>query len=159
MAYPYGTYSDGVVDVLKSCGIAYSRTVVSTEKFDIPTDWLRLPATCHHANPRLMELAKKFTESKSKLPQLFYLWGHSYEFDKDKNWDIIENFAFYIGGRDDIWYVTNIGLYDYITAYNTLCFSVNGTMVHNPTSLRLWFDQAGKTYEIGPGETIVTGKK
>ena len=44
-------------------GVAYARTVKSTEKFDLPTDWLRLPATCHHNNPRLMELAKKFVEN------------------------------------------------------------------------------------------------
>ena len=51
MAYPYGTTSDAVVDVLKQCGIAYSRTTVSIEKFLIPKDWLRMPATCHHNNP------------------------------------------------------------------------------------------------------------
>ena len=38
MAYPYGTYSDDVVNVLKLTGIAYSRTIQSTEKFDLPTD-------------------------------------------------------------------------------------------------------------------------
>ena len=84
MAYPYGSYSDSVVEILKMCGIVYSRTVESTERFDIPTDWLRMPATCHHKNPRLMELARNFAENNTKLdPSLFYLWGHSYEFERD----------------------------------------------------------------------------
>ena len=56
MAYPFGTYDDRVVEIAKSCGIAYSRTTISTGCFDIPCDWLRLPATCHHNDPRLNEL-------------------------------------------------------------------------------------------------------
>ena len=59
MAYPYGTYNDLVVDALKMCDVAYSRTTITTEKFNIPTDWLRLNTTCHHNNPNLMTLAKK----------------------------------------------------------------------------------------------------
>jgi peptidoglycan/xylan/chitin deacetylase (PgdA/CDA1 family) len=84
MAYANGSYNDEVVQILKLCGISYSRTVVSTEKFDLPTDWLKLPATCHHNNPRLMELAKQFVEEEKesyywrRKPRLFYLWGHSY---------------------------------------------------------------------------------
>lgn len=67
MAYPFGTYNNQVVEILKQCGIVYSRTTVSTERFDMPSDWLRLPATCHHNNPRLMKLAHNFVkESVSK---------------------------------------------------------------------------------------------
>ena len=89
MAYPFGTYSDQVVDVLKQCGIIYSRTVEITEKFDIPTDWLRLPATCHHNHPRLMELAENFlAPDRHGQPYLFYLCGHSYEFEADDNWNV-----------------------------------------------------------------------
>ena len=124
MAYPFGTTSDSVVASLKQCGIAYSRTTVSTEKFTIPTDWLRLPATCHHRNPRLMELARNFVDNAFlRGPGLFYLWGHSYEFDQnlpDNNWGIIEEFAEFLGNREDIWYATNIEIYDYIQAYNIL---------------------------------------
>ena len=36
MAYPYGTYSDEVVEVLKSCGIAYERTTRTTGTFALP---------------------------------------------------------------------------------------------------------------------------
>lgn len=156
MAYPYGTFNDGVVEVLRCCGIAYSRTVISTERFDIPSDWLLLPATCHHNNPRLMELAEKFVEKSTKAPQLFYLWGHSYEFEIDNNWNVIEQFTDYICGREDIWYVTNISLFDYISAYNTLVFSTDGRRVYNPSAQRLWFEISGEIYEISPGEIINT---
>ena len=155
MAYPQGTFSDEVVDVLKSCGILYARTTKSTEKFDIPTDWLRLPATCHHNNPRLMELAEKFVTMDAKHhPRLFYLWGHTYEFEGNDNWNVIEEFTEYMSGKEDsIWYATNVEIFEYIEDYKRLIYSVDGTMVKNPTARTLWFALNGKTVSVEAGET------
>lgn len=155
MAYPFGTYNDSVVETLKKCGIAYARTTVSTEKFEMPEDWLRMPATCHHNNPRLMELAKKFTETEVlNNPMLFYLWGHSYEFEADDNWNVIEEFAEYMGNRDDIWYATNLEIYDYAAAFKQLIFSADGSMVYNPTEKTLYFqtEANAKCICVKPGE-------
>ena len=155
MAYPYGTYSDEVVACMKSCGIVYSRTVHSTHGFDMPTDWMRLPATCHHADPELMELAKRFVEGTGwGRPQLFYLWGHSYEFEAANNWNVIEEFAEYMSGREEIWFATNIEIYNYQNAFKQLLFSVDGTIVTNPTAYTLWFFLNGREYKIEPGETL-----
>ena len=155
MAYPYGTYSDSVVEVLKNCGIVYARTTKSTEKFDIPTDWLRLPATCHHKNERLMELAKTFAETEyARHPQLFYLWGHTYEFESNDNWNVIEEFAEYIGNRDDIWYATNIEIYEYVDDHKRLIFSADGKRVKNPTARTLYLATSKNSFEIKSGETI-----
>lgn len=156
MAYPFGTTSDGVVDVLKNAGIAYARTTVSTETFDIPTDWLRLPATCHHNNPRLMELANRFvTQKAERAPWLFYLWGHSYEFDINDNWQVIEQFAQETGGHEDIWYATNIEIYDYIEAYHQLRFSVDKSRIYNPSVQEVWLEMDGQPLHIGAGQTLV----
>jgi peptidoglycan/xylan/chitin deacetylase (PgdA/CDA1 family) len=155
MAYPFGTYSDEVVGVLKAAGIVYSRTVHSTEGFGLPTDWLRLPATCHHDNPNLGRLTDQFiTGTPWNAPWLFYLWGHSYEFEEKNNWNVIEDFSERIGNRDDIWYATNIEVYDYIQAYQRLLFSVEASMVNNPTATMLYFVHDRKAYEIKPGETL-----
>jgi peptidoglycan/xylan/chitin deacetylase (PgdA/CDA1 family) len=155
MAYPFGTYSDEVVAVLKSAGIAYARTVHSTESFQLPTDWLRLPATCHHDNPNLIKLTNQFiSETPWNAPWLFYLWGHSYEFEEKNNWNVIEEFSEKVGGREDIWYATNIEVYDYIQAYKQLIFSVDSSMVHNPTATVLYFNHKRNLYEIKPGETL-----
>lgn len=154
-AYPYGTMSDEVVEALKLCGIVYSRTVVSTNDFRIPRDWLRLAATCHHNSPELQNLAKRFVEDKIEwTPYLFYLWGHSYEFEENNNWNIIEDFARYVGNRDDIWYATNIEIYDYIDAYNRLIFSADGKRVKNPSSTKIWFQYSEKLVEIEAGAVI-----
>ncbi len=155
MAYPFGTFSDEVVAVLKDAGIAYSRTVMDTEDFKLPTDWLRLPATCHHKNPKLHSLTDRFlTQSPKFAPWLFYLWGHSYEFEADDNWNVIEEFSEKIGGKEDIWYATNIEIYDYIEAYHRLIFSVEVSMVHNPTALTLFFEYNNQSYAITSGDTI-----
>ena len=152
MAYPYGTYSDQVVDILDKCGIAYSRTVEATRSFDIPKDWLRLPSTCHHNDPQLMELAHKLVETEwNRTPALFYLWGHSYEFEVNNNWNVIEEFAEYIGGREEIWYATNIEVYDYVKAYEKLIFSTDGKKVNNPTNMELFFVKDGEMVCAKPG--------
>ncbi len=154
MAYPFGTYSDDVVACMRSVGIVYSRTVQSTHDFNMPGDWMRLPATCHHNDPKLMELAHRFLEESSwGRPWMFYLWGHSYEFEEHNNWEVIEEFAKLMSGRDDIWYATNIEIYDYQDAFKRLLFSMDGSMVKNPTAYELWFFLNGKEYSVKPGET------
>ena len=149
MAYAFGAYNDVVVEMLKNAGIRYSRTTRSTEKFDLPTDWLRLPATCHHANPRLDALCDEFLSIVDKgawytKPQLFYLWGHSYEFNDNDNWQIIERFAERMGGHADIWYATNIEIYDYLAAFRALEFSMDGRTVYNPTATDVYLSVGAK---------------
>ena len=154
MAYPFGTYSDDVIAALKACGIVYARTIVSTEKFELPTDWLQWHGTCHHGNPKLMKLAQRFVDDKRRwTPQVFYLWGHSYEFDDNNNWNIIEEFAEFMGGREEIWYATNIEIYDYVTAWKQLIFNVDGTVVYNPTNTELFIQTERGNFSILPGET------
>jgi peptidoglycan/xylan/chitin deacetylase (PgdA/CDA1 family) len=155
MAYLYGTLNDSVVAALHFCGIVYSRTVISTNDFRVPKDWMRLTATCHHNSPELQSLANKFVEDKvTNAPYLFYLWGHSYEFEANSNWNVIEDFAKYTGNRDDIWYATNIEIYDYITAYNRLVFSVDGKRVKNPSNRKIWFEYSSKIIDIEAGAMI-----
>jgi len=161
MAYPYGTYNDTVVESLRQCGIIYSRTVESTERFELPTDWLRMPATCHHRNPRLMELARSFVEDeKMRRAQLFYLWGHSFEFEKDNNnWDVIEDFCAYMGNRKGIWYATNMEIYEYTEAYHRLVFSMDGTLVCNPSAIDVYFEWNRTAYCVKAGELLRIGER
>lgn len=154
-AYPFGTYNDVTVDVLRDNGIVYARTVASTGSFSIPTDWLRLPATCHHNDPRLFELADRFLgEPDRSAPWLFYVWGHSYEFEANDNWERMETFCEKVGGREDIWYATNMEVYEYIEAYRALRFSQDGRMVYNPSAVSVWVERDGAVREIEPGETV-----
>ena len=160
MAYAYGTYDENTVSLLKACGINYCRTVISTEKFDLPKEWLKLETTCHHNNPRLMVLAEKFVNLPKGRncwydgPALFYLWGHSYEFDNDNNWNVIEEFASYMGNREDIWYATNIEIYNYVTAYDRLEFSADGSLIYNPSSCDIYLFYKEKQFIVKAGQTV-----
>ncbi len=157
MAYPMGTFNDMTVEVLSACKVAYSRTTVSTGRFDIPTDWLRMPATCHHNDPRALDLAAQFANGQDPwgFPQLFYLWGHAYEFEADNNWERIEKILSIVGGRDDVWYATNIEIYNYVKAYEALQFSVECRYVDNPTATDVYFEHGGKRICARAGETTV----
>ena len=164
MAYPQGTYNDAVVEALKHTGVVYSRTCISTHDFRLPTDWLRLTATCHHKDDRLFELADQFlTETPLDLrinwePWLFYLWGHSYEFDHNSernNWNRIEQFAEKMGGHDDIWYATNIEIIDYMEVLKRLQYTCDCTKVYNPSAQSAWLEVNDcKIVEV-PGGALV----
>lgn len=159
MAYPFGTYNDEVVEILKACGFRFARTVNSTGSFFVPQDWLRLPPTCHHDDPRLMKLADDFVNMNPPFDsKLFYLWGHSYEFEANNNWNVIEAFAEKTGGREDIWYCTNSEVCAYTLLWKRIETSVDGRTVHNPTDRTFWFEKDSGMYRIGPGEWLEIGK-
>ncbi len=158
MAYAYGDYNDNVVQILKDCGIKYSRTTISTEDFYIPQDFLRMPTTCHHNNPKLFKLVEDFFAPEDEMyykrtPRLFYLWGHSFEFDRNNNWNVIEEFAKKVGGRDDVWYATNMEIYDYVNAYDKLEYSLDGKTVYNPSSIDVYLNYYGDSV-IRAGKTV-----
>ena len=85
---------------------------------------------------------------------MFYVWGHSYEFDQDDNWDVIESFAAYISGHEHIWYATNIEIYDYVSAYNRLQVSADEKIIHNPSAIDVWVKLNEEAYCIKAGETL-----
>ena len=155
-AYPFGTTADHVVEVLRNCGIRYARTTAATKRFDIPTDWLRLPSTCHHGVPDLMQIVDRFLNEPQRYPnpQLFYLWGHTYEFEGNNNWEVIEKFCEAIGNRDDVWYANNMQVYEYVEAYRALTFSADGRMVYNHSAQTVWFLSDNVTVKVAPGETV-----
>ena len=157
MAYPNNSYSEDVIRVLEDCGIVYARTTESTHGFGLPTNWLRLNPTCHHSDPSLPELTKKFIAESPKdyrQPWLFYLWGHAYEFSDNNNWEIIENFAREISGRDDVWYTTNIEIYEYVENFKRLVFTLDMECVKNPTAQDLWVMKNHTLFRVPAGETV-----
>ena len=160
MAYANGSYNDDVVKILRDAGVVYSRTTKSTEAFDLPDEWLTLHPTCHHNNPRLFELIEEFFAPPqknyfwAKKPKLFYLWGHSYEFPKDDNWNVIEKFGEIMASRNDVWHATNMEIYKYVDAFERLVFSHDLKTIENPTSTDLYINVLGKEVLIKAGETV-----
>lgn len=154
-AYPFGTYSNETFDVLKAAGIYYARTVESSKNFNLPENWLCWNPTCHHSDPDLKDLAEFFAnEDVGADPLLFYIWGHSYEFDEQNNWNVIEELMKKLSGREDTWYATNIEIYNYVRAYESLDFSVDMNFVTNPTATDVWILAKGKHVKVPKGKTV-----
>lgn len=160
MAYAYKVPNDEMTELLGKLGIAYARTTESSHTFGIPENWLKLKPTCHHGDKLLPELLNKFLNSspedelKHREPWLFYIWGHSYEFADNDNWNVIEDIAKKLSGREDVWFATNGEIYDYVQAYNNLIFSMDGEIVKNPTYIGVNIEIRGKIYEIGAGKEV-----
>ena len=172
MAYPdtgisyftNGAKYESIKNYLQELDIVYSRTLGGdNNSFNLPQDWHAWMPTAHHNNPNLFDYIEQFLGidlSKDAIyvarrqPRLFYLWGHSYEFDRDGNWDRLEKICEKLSGKEDTWYATNMQIYEYVTAYQSLIYSANGTRIYNPTAQTVWLDIDGEVYSVKPGETI-----
>lgn len=107
MAYPYGAFDERIIRIAEDCGIKYSRTTIGASDFAPQRELMKFKATCHHKNPKLWGLLDEFLSYDGGEPVIFCLWGHSYEFDADNNWELIEEFCRRISGYDNISYGTN----------------------------------------------------
>lgn len=112
MAYPCGgvNNNDTVAQILREhTKIQYSRTITSTHNFDLQENLLRFNPTVYHImeEDELFRLAEEFIALQPDEPKIFYIWGHSYEFDIADTWDRFEEFCRLISNREDIFYGTN----------------------------------------------------
>lgn len=145
-AYPYGSVGSQSPKLLEACGIQYARCSGRTGNFNFPPEnWMQISSTCHHNAENLMELAQRFVEAQPNglRNTMFFMYGHSYEFDRDNNWEVLEKFAAYIGGREDIWYATPGQIRSYTKAFEALERSADGHIIHNPTNQTVYFTVKG----------------
>lgn len=159
-AYPFCLEeTEGMVDCIKSCGIKYGRTTVTTYNFNLPNDFLRWHPTCWQTDDKIFGLAEEFLKPDNLAnfwrlkPLLFCIGGHSYEYKN--NWERLENICKAVGGKENVWYATNIEIMNYISAFRSLRRSVNGKIVYNPTDIDVFVTVNGKGVLIEKGKTTV----
>ena len=109
MAYPNGPFDARVADLIRNhTGIKYSRTVVSTYKYDTQTDLITFHPTLHHREDNVLEVCEKFFALQTDKPQTLYIWGHAYEMDIGSDgWERFEALCKFVGGKSDVFYGTN----------------------------------------------------
>lgn len=169
MAYPdsgirslatHTAYED-VRHALSACGITYARTLgEDNRRFDMPNDFYAWMPTAHHKNPEVLSMLDEFLSLdyekmyiSGRRERLFFLWGHTFEFVTETDWELPRVIAERVSAHPDVWCATNTEIYDYVTAYNALVYSADNTTVYNPTLFPLWFERDGTCYRIAPGET------
>lgn len=113
MAYPCGGVNcdDRVAKLIKdNTPIEYARTITVTKSFEPYEDLYQYKGTVYHHTDwdEMFRLGEEFVQMKAETPKVFYIWGHSYEFDiYPERWQQLEEFLKLVGGRDDIFYGTN----------------------------------------------------
>jgi len=153
-SYAYGEYSASVKQTLSDLGVVYSRTVNAIYGLNTPADFLEWHPSCHHAElfgdrEKTQWFLDTFLDTPDyiHLPLLF-IWGHSFEFDRNDQWEDMEELCKLLAGRDDVWYTTAIDYYHYIQAIRGLESSADGSIYSNPSATKVWYKEDGKLCQI-----------
>ena len=154
MAYPFGTYNDRVIAVLRQLGIVYARTVENHWNCFPPREPLAWQTTAHQFHATPTPVPQRFAElhANPRSSGLFFIWGHTYEFEN--RWDDLEKVFKPLAGKPDVWYCTNIELFDYEAARQRLVIAANRASVFNPSGLPVTINSDGKLRDVLPGQTI-----
>ena len=86
--------------------------------------------------------------------RLYYIWGHSYEFQAEQDWARMEELCETVSGNDGIWYATNIEIADYLNAIRALRFSAECDIVYNPSAVDVWIKADHVPVCIPAGKTV-----
>jgi hypothetical protein len=145
-----------VIDVLRGLGIVYSRTVENDASGTFPPrEPLAWAPTMHKFNdaPPLPERFEK-AWSGGRFNSVFYVWGHSYEFADRNDWGALERLFKPVAGKPDVWYCTNIELFDYEAARRSIAIAANRRSVYNPSAFSVALTVDKKLVEVPAGKTL-----
>ena len=156
MATPYGEKNDDTLVAMKAAGMAYCRNAGVSGGLSVPADFLDWTPSCHHTGaPAVIEkFRNEWIHQPWQYGGLLFIWGHSFEFDRADNWELAEQICSSLAGIDDVWFATNIEIYDYITAQRSLVISCDGDVIFNPSAVDVWVSQNGSPICIKGGDTI-----
>ena len=114
MAYPCGpiNHDDRVAEIIKNnTGVKYARAYETSGSFEPYVDLYQYKGTIGDMERPVKDLfamGEKFLNLKPTTPQVFYIWGHAFNYDWDsKTWDVLEDFLKMMSGKSDIFYGTN----------------------------------------------------
>lgn len=117
-AYPGGgvNFNEEIASVIKeNTGIKYARTTVATNDFKKQSNLFVFKPTLSFTKDisAANKLCDEFLNLQSDNFSLFYIWGHSYEFDVEDRWTQFEDFCRKLSGKSDILYCTNKEAFSY----------------------------------------------
>lgn len=115
-AYPCGgkNYDSRVSEIIRTkTGIRYARTIECCHHFKVQDNLHEFHPSAFHLDPSLASLdslfkmGEEFLSLETDETTIFYIWGHSYEFDIHNTWEKFEEFLQMMAHRPDIHYLTN----------------------------------------------------
>jgi peptidoglycan-N-acetylglucosamine deacetylase len=155
MAYPFGTYNAKVIETLRGLGIVYSRTTENAANCFPPAEPLAWASTAHQyaSNPTVPERFAQL-HGNPRYTGVFYVWGHAFEFFDKDDWAGIERVFKPLSGHADVWYCTNIELFDYEEARKRVQIAANRRTVFNPSALTVTLNVDGKLVDVPAGQLV-----
>jgi hypothetical protein len=85
---------------------------------------------------------------------VFYVWGHGFEFHDRNDWAGLERIYKPVSGKSDVWYCTNIELFDYEEARRRVVIAANRATAFNPSALPVTLSVDGAIIEVPAGKTV-----
>lgn len=155
MAYPFGSYNQQVADILRDLGIVYSRTCENFDNCFPPKNPLAWGSTAHQyaQNPTVLErFEKKY--NNPRYSGVFFVWGHGFEFNDRNDWASLETIFKPLSGKPDVWYCTNIELFDYEEARKRIVIAANLATAYNPSALTVTLSADGRLVDVPAGATV-----
>ncbi len=154
MAYPFGRYDSRVIEILRALNVAYCRTVLVMEECFPPADPLLWGSTGHMFAPEIRQLWQEMYNDPWQNNHVFFIWGHTYEFQTANDWAALDRLFKPLSAKPDVWYCTNIELFDYEEARRRMLIGANGKFVQNPSGIPVTILAAGKPINVPAGVTI-----
>ncbi|MFA6566906.1 MAG: polysaccharide deacetylase family protein [Victivallales bacterium] len=157
MAYPNGAYDEKVINVLRQTGIVYSRTVENNPRCFPPAEPLAWASTAHMYSKNPCPVNENFEKlySNKNYSGVFYIWGHTYEFErKGCDWADLERIFKPLSGKPDVWYCTNIELFDYEAARNRVVIAANLETAFNPSAITVSIKADNRIVDVPAGKTV-----
>lgn len=84
-AYPGGSYSEAVMELVREAGHVYARTTLNATSPFPPENAMAFHPCCHFLAPDLWTRYEA-----ARAGGVFYFWGHSYEMVTDQMWTDLE---------------------------------------------------------------------
>lgn len=157
MAYPYGSFNAQVIEILRALGIVYCRTTARDMPCFPPVEPLAWGTTTHmfDQSPEPMPQRWETFHGNPKSSGLFFVWGHTYEFARPRQrWDDLERIFRPLAGKSDVWYATNIQLFDYEAARRRMAIAANRRTAHNPSAVTVTLKVDGRIVDVPSGATV-----
>lgn len=151
MAYPFGNSNQHIAKLLSNTGLTNARTVSDTYTFNLPDTFFLWHPTCHDS--KALDLLNDYLSLNNNKLSVFYVWGHSWEFNDAKRWNDISTFCKKIANRKDIWYVGCGAFIDYQITLKRLIITKES--ISNPIDNKeIWFKENGILKVLKPGKSI-----
>lgn len=153
MSYANARFSTELMDLLRHLGFVYARTTRNTHDFNLPEDFMAWHPTCHHRTG--LEDAQRFVNAIGgyfAAPRLLYIWGHSHELKTEEDWAKMEQICAMVAHNENVWYATNMEIYNYVTAQRSLIIAADQSFVYNPSRIDVWIKKDRQPHCIPAGE-------